>query len=177
MADQFMQCPQCGGELVMLDDGKRQCQSCQMKFVLQSRVSAATPAVVEENGEPVTDQYNQCPRCSGELLMLSDGKRKCQSCGMKYVLMPRSASGRAFAFAGEPDGESALGYGGAAGKKKKKSIGVVVALIVAALLVIAAGGFMAYRYFFADNEDIQSGTFYSDTSYAAEGNFNNAEEK
>ena len=179
MADRFMQCPQCGGELVILDDGKRQCQSCQMKYMLASRARAATPAAEEENGEPVTDQYNQCPRCGGELVMLSDGKRKCQSCGMKYVLMPRSASGRAFAPAGISDEYGGGGYVGASaasGKKKKKSSGVAAVLIAAALLLTAAGGFVAYRYFFADdsedlpaaNKVVESDISYPDTEYVAE---------
>ena len=182
MADQHMQCPQCGSELIVLDDGRRECPSCKVQFTVttslvpdkapasdEAPVADKTPAAAP-NGVPVKDRYNRCPRCRGKLFLLSDGKRQCQSCKTKYVLMPRSAAVRTTAVAGDDAFDNEKKSSGK--KKKKKSAGVVIAVIAALLLVAAAGAFLANQFLFGGGGigkgDLQDETAYSDTGYQAE---------
>lgn len=179
MADQHMQCPQCGGELVILSDGKRECQSCKATYTVATNLipdnasdEATTPAADKApdapKGVPVTDRYNRCPRCRGELFLMSDGKRQCQSCKTKYVLMPRSAAVRTTAVAGDDAFDDETASSGK--KKKKKSVGVVIAVIVALLVIAAAGAFLANQYLFGGNlvgELFGKGDSVSDTGQLA----------
>lgn len=185
MADQYMQCPQCGGDLVMLDDGKRQCPSCNKTYMLVTRapsaeapMAAGAPAAAE-NGGPVTDRYKQCPQCGGDLFMLNDGKRQCQSCGMKYMLVPRPASaGTAVVHEAAPAGKKAskkrkkasAGTPTAANKKgKKKSAGAVIAVVVVVVLLLAAvGGFLANRFLFGNSGGIGNESTFDTEQQAGE---------
>lgn len=188
--DQYMQCPQCGGDLAILDDGKRQCGSCGKKYMLMTRPVTGGTLAADQTGEPVADQYNQCPQCGGDLVMLSDGKRQCQSCGQKYILVTRAAGAAAaadgvtVADGAEPVGKkttvskkastskkTSVGKKGtaktsSAGKKRKKGfLGVVFLLVLAVLLGGAVAGYLGYLPFF----DFPSGAFdrFDEKEYAA----------
>lgn len=169
MADQHMTCPQCGGELAVLSDDKRECQSCKKTFTVTTNLvseeavaAEETPASVKK-GVPVKDRYNQCPRCGGELFLMPDGKRQCQNCKTRYMLMPRSSAIRGSAIAGDDVFDDGMESSGKK-KKKKKSAGVIALIIAVVLLIAAVGGFLGYRFLFGDSDTAAGETGYEDVA-------------